>query len=112
MPADLRYGRLVWATVKDRNGFRKSRPGVILTPTDEITENSPLVIVAVTTTFRDPPPSDHVLLPWHPTGRVVTKLTWRSAAVISWLETAYTDEVESFGGVVPAEVMRKIEAQV
>lgn len=112
MPADLRYGRLVWVVVKDRNGYRKTRPGIIVTPTEEISDTEPIVVVAVTTSFKDPPPSDHVPLPWHPSGRVLTKLTRRSAAVTSWLETAYADEIESFGGDVPSNIMRLIEAQL
>lgn len=110
---DLRYGRLVWTVVKDRNGFRKKRPGIIVTPTDDIDVHVPLVIVAVTTSFSDPPPSDVIELPWHSDPRrVMTRLARRSAAVPAWLETIYPDEIDSFGGDVPAHIMAKIETML
>jgi hypothetical protein len=33
-PLPLEQGRIVWAEVADANGFRKLRPGVILTASD------------------------------------------------------------------------------
>jgi hypothetical protein len=50
----FRSGQIVWATVRDRNGFRKSRPVIILTPDEEIKINQPLVVMAITTTFQSP----------------------------------------------------------
>jgi len=77
--SELRYGRVIWAVLKDDNGFRKRRPAVILTPTNEITATEPFVVAAVTTTFRDSPPPDHVELPWNPDARrVSTRLAQRS----------------------------------
>ena len=100
-------------TLKDHNGFRKQRPAIIVTPTDEILPNQPLVVMAVTTKFPDPPPSDHVLLPWNPDPRRVgTKLARRSAAVATWLETLYPDEVLDFKGDVPASIMRELQLRL
>ena len=109
--SELRYGRLIWAVLKDRNGFRKRRPAVILTPSDQITTTEPFVVAAVTTTFGSPPPPGHVELPWNPDPRrVSTRLAQRSAAVVSWLETLYADEVEEAKGDVPRRTMERIQA--
>ena len=107
---ELRYGRIVWAVLKDHNGFRKNRPGIVLTPTHEISSNQPLVIVCVTTTFPDHPPVKHVPLPWNPNPRrVVTQLARRSAAVVDWLDVLYPDEILELKGDVPDRVMEEIQ---
>jgi mRNA-degrading endonuclease toxin of MazEF toxin-antitoxin module len=109
--SELRYGRLIWAVLKDRNGFRKRRPAVILTPSDEINETDPFVVAAVTTTFASPPPPNHVELPWNADPRrVSTRLARRSAAVVSWIQAVYADEVEEVSGDVPARTMQRIQA--
>ena len=97
--SELRYGRVIWAVLKDHNGVRKRRPAVILAPTNQISATEPFVVAAVTTTFRNPPPADHVELPWNPDARrVSTRLAQRSAAVVSWLEPLYADEVDEAQG--------------
>ena len=57
---ELREAQIVWVIVRDRNGFRKRRPAIILTPTSEISGAQPLVIMAVTTTYPDPAPPEHI----------------------------------------------------
>src|SRR3954462_11350943 len=102
MMTNLQCGQTVWAVLKDRNGFRKQRPGIVLTPTSQIANDRPIVILCVTTTFGDPPPPDHVLLPWnHDPRRVQTGLAQRSAAVIGWLDTVYPDEILEIKGRIP-----------
>ena len=65
--------------------------------------------MAITTTFRDPPPPNHVELPWNPDPRrVSTGLARRSAAVLNWLESVYLDEVDEVIGTVPPKLMRHI----
>ena len=97
--------------MKDRNGFRKRRPAVILTPTDQISPRDPLVVAAVTTTFSEPPPADHIALPCNRDARRVgTRLAQRSAAVVSWLVPIYSDEVEEAKGDVPSHTMVRIQA--
>ena len=109
----LRHGRIVWATVRDLNGFRKDRPAVVLTPTDEIDDGQPLVLMGVTTTFPDPPPPHHVPLPWNADPRRVgTRLARRSAAVVTWLDTCYPDEVIDVAGDVPAPIMAELQRQL
>jgi len=69
--------------------------------------------MAVTTTFGDPPPKYHVLLPWnHDPRRVRTRLAQRSAAVVTWLDTIYPDEVVETKGDVPPGVMEELQRQL
>jgi mRNA-degrading endonuclease toxin of MazEF toxin-antitoxin module len=108
--SDLRYGRIVWAVLKDHNGFRKRRPGIVVTPTHQITTDSPLVIVCITTSFGDPPPANHILLPWNvDPRRVKTRLAQRSAAVLDWLDKIYADEILDVKGQVPPAIMAEIQ---
>jgi mRNA-degrading endonuclease toxin of MazEF toxin-antitoxin module len=105
-------GRIVWAVVADRNGVAKRRPVVIVTPTSQINARDAFVVMAVTTTFADPAPPDHVELPWTNRGHPVTRLTRRSAAVIPWLATVTADDVEGFAGDVPAKQLREIRGKL
>ena len=107
-----RRGRIVWAEIPDHNGHAKLRPAIVLTPTSEIKEHAPLVVVALTTTYPDPAPDDHVELPWHNAKHPVTRLNQRSAAVISWLSTITPEQVEGFAGDTPARQMRVIEEKL
>ena len=110
---ELRYGRIVWATLKDPRGFRKERPGIILTPTAEIRVDAPLVLMAVTTTFPDPPPPNHVPLPWNADPRASARASaQRSAAVVDWLDTVYPDEVTAVKGDLPPRVLRELEQRL
>src|SRR5258708_6590682 len=106
----LRYGRLILARIADRNGFQKERPAIIVTPTARIADEEPLLVVAVTTTFPDPPPANHVSLPWNPDPRrVITRLATRSAAVVDWLAAIRPADVLDVKGEVPAKQMRAIQ---
>jgi mRNA-degrading endonuclease toxin of MazEF toxin-antitoxin module len=99
--------------VRDHNGFRKTRPVIILTPNDEIGIDQPLVVMAVTTTYPHPVPKDHVELPWNPDSRrVSTGLSRRSAAVVTWLDTAYADEVMEVIGTVPTKIINNIRERL
>ncbi len=110
---DLAEGQIVWAIVRDHNGFRKRRPAIIVTPTVEISDEEPVVLLAITTTYPDPAPPDHIELPWHPDRRrTSTGLARRSAAVLTWLETVYVDEIDSIIGVVHAKLMNAIRQRL
>lgn len=99
--------------MRDRNGFRKDRPAIILTPTAQISVAEPIVVMAITTSFPDPPPPYHIPLPWHvDSRRVRTRLAQRSAAVVTWLDTLYPDEVIDLAGDVPAPLMRDIQERL
>jgi hypothetical protein len=94
--------------VRDRQGAQKRRPVVVLTPTADVRDDEPIIVIAITTSYRDPPPADCVELPWHPAGRSLTKLRKRSAAVLSWVTEIDVDGVLEFGGDVPVKVMMEI----
>ena len=64
--------------------------------------------MAITTTFGEPPPPDHVELPWHRQGHPVTRLRQRSAAVVSWLATVLPEDVEAYAGEVPPKLLAQI----
>ena len=113
MMSPLVQGQIVQAEVCDpQGGNRKRRPLVIVTATSEISDQEPLVAVAVTSRFREPLQDDEVLLPWHPAGNVRTKLRKPCVAKCSWLcQIAVTDVVEQ-RGFVPREQLREIIARV
>ena len=109
----IRSGSIVWAIVRDARGYRKRRPVVVLTPDAEIAADQPLALMAITTTYPDPPPSNCVELPWNPDRRkVTTGLARRSAAVLDWLESAYPDEIDELIGLVPPARMRVIMSRL
>ena len=111
-PPDLRRGRIVWAEVVDPRGNAKRRPALILTPTETIRDDEPLIVMAITTTYPDPAPDDHVELPWTNRGHPITKLNRRSAAVVPWLDEIRSEGIVGFGGDVPAKQMREIETKL
>lgn len=110
--AHLELGRIVWAEIPDPNGFRKLRPGIVITATDQIRETGPLHLVAVTSRIPDPLPDDHVLLPWHPQGHARTRLNRKCAAVCSWVCRIATDDIRDGAGVVPGECLLRILSKV
>jgi len=60
---------VVWAELVDPNGYRKVRPGVVVTPTADINSGKPVRVVAITTRLPNPLPDDYDLLPWIGKGR-------------------------------------------
>ena len=108
----LAQGSIVWARIPDPRGLIKRRPVVILTDAGEIVLNGPIVGVAVTTSFPDPPPRIYVELPCHSRGHPATRLTRRSAAVCNWLVQLQPSDVEEIKGVVPTQTMLSIVNRV
>jgi hypothetical protein len=102
---ELRRGRIIWATIRDHNGVPKQRPLIVITATDDIRSDEPFEVMAVSTTFPDPPPDECVLLPWHPTGKSITGLRRRSAAVTDWIDAIRPTDVVEYGADVPPTIM-------
>ena len=69
-------------------------------------------MTAITTTFPEPAPEDHVPLPWHPQGRVLTKLRKRSAAVLTWISQVHPEDVIQLHGDVPVGLMLEILGRI
>ena len=105
---NLRRGRIVWVSVKDRNGFEKVRPAIVLTRTEAITEDALFEVMAITTSFPDPAPVNYVALPWQRPAHPITRLGERSAAVLNWLDRVSAASVKSYAGDVPRKLMRYI----
>jgi hypothetical protein len=115
MPAargQLTQGSVVWARVSDPRGHQKLRPLVILTDSSEIVLDSPVVGVAVTTSFPDPPTREYVELPWASHGHPATRLRRRSAAACRWLVRLLPSEVEDVKGYVPSKVLLLVMQRV
>jgi hypothetical protein len=82
---------------------------VVLTPTDEIGAGRPIAVMAITTTYPEPPPAKHIELPWHnDPRRVGTGLGKRCAAVVNWLRFVEAEEIVELAGDVPAKLMLEI----
>lgn len=109
----LQQGSIIWVVVADKGGVNpKCRPAVVVTPTDEITDDDTFVVVAATSTFTKPLPENQIELPWKAGGHPVTGLYKRCVAVCDWLAEVSHSDVDSIGGIVPPAVLRKILAQI
>jgi hypothetical protein len=87
----------------------KKRAGVIVTAIDQISDDRPFVVVAVTSTFSEPLLGTQVKLPWNQDRRKVrTGLTKPVVAKCDWLCAIRKEDVESYGGVVPPAVLLEI----
>lgn len=96
----------------DRNGFTKRRPLLIITATRDILLDQPIVGLAVTTTFPDPPPLNCVPLPWQPEGHPATGLRRRSAAVCNWPVVLRPSEIDQIAGYVPTKTLLRVLSRV
>jgi hypothetical protein len=86
---------------------------MILTPTTEILPDEPLAVIAITTTFPEPPTWKYVELPWNPDPRrTSTGLARRSAVVIGWLDTVYADEIDGIIGTVPPRTFAEVQTRL
>ena len=85
----------------------------MLSPTEEVGAGDQIAVMAITSTFPEPPPPFHVPLPWHPDPkRVGTHLGKRCAAVINWLRFVDPRDIEDFAGDVPPKLLLEILAQL
>lgn len=108
----LKQGTIGWAEVPDPQGDIKQRPVVIVTESDEIVLDEPILAVAVTTTFPNPPTREYVELPWFRLGHPATNLSKRSAAVCNWLVSLRPSDLISVRGYVPTKYLREIIIKV
>jgi hypothetical protein len=87
---------------------RKCRPSVIVTATQDIKPDEPLVVVAISGEFRELPAEHYVKMLWHRAGHPKTKLYKPCAAICSWVKSISAADIEEFGGVVPPQHLAKI----
>ena len=104
----VRQGSIPWASVRSPNGQIKTRPIVVITATDEIVLDGPIVGVAVSTLVSVPVPDEHIELPWQPQGHPATRLRRRSVAVCNWLVEVHFSELEPTEAYVPSKTMLRI----
>jgi hypothetical protein len=83
---------------------RKLRPAVVI----DMVDADSFLAVAGSTSFPEPLPNECVLLPWHPEGKVKTKLKRKTVAVCNWMVKLGVAEVREIGGFVPPEIMKAI----
>lgn len=110
--SDLRQGDIVYANINDGNGSVKQRPGVVVTPTEDIQAGDPVAVAAITKSIPNPVPPAKIVLPYCPNNSSRTRLTVRCAAVADWISDVVGDEVETKGGYVPEKLMRQIIEQI
>lgn len=108
----LRQGSVVAVQIRPSRGDPKVRPVVVISASDDIAPDRPVVGVAVTTTFPHPAPEGMIELPWFPRGHPATGLARRSAAVCNWLVEFTPEDVLSVRGGVPESILLKILANV
>jgi PemK-like, MazF-like toxin of type II toxin-antitoxin system len=108
----LQLGSVVWAELEDANGYRKVRPVVVASPTEDIQAGRPIHVVAITVRLPDPLPEDHVLLPWDRQGRARSGLRRRCAAVASWHAEIAVGDVQEVVGIMPPAVMGELLGKV
>lgn len=111
---ELRLGSIVWHPVPDARGDAKEnpRPIVILTPTEEIILDQPIVGVAVSTRVSEPPSPNEVPLPYSRLGHPATRLRRRCVAVCNWLVEVRPTELRPVEGYVPAKTLARILRRV
>src|SRR4051794_13099996 len=106
MSSPLAQGRIVWVTVPDpRGGNPKARPGVIVTPTAQISPGGTVVVAAVTTLLGQAPFAETVELPSDPAGHPQTRLKRPSEVVCTWLIEVPVADVRDSGGFLPPDVL-------
>jgi len=83
-----------------------------VTADDDISAEADLTVIALTTTFTNPPPDFCLPVAWHPRGHPVTRLQQRTAAVVNWLSRIRPTDIVGFGGEVPSKTLQKILAKL
>lgn len=110
----LHYGQVIWAKVRDHNGFEKKRPLLILNPDDEITASLPLVCAAITTRFKAALSPAQISLPWTAPdqGRSPTGL-WKPCVVaLDWMIEVDHGDVVRILGQLPEKVLKDIQQRL
>jgi len=108
----LQLGSVVWAELDDPNGYRKMRPGVVVTPTADIHAGKPVRVVAITSRLPNPLPDDYVLLPWDRQGKARSGLRRRCAAVASWHVKIPVGALQEEVGILPPQAMGELLTKI
>jgi len=90
----------------------KLRPGVIVTPNNELNQCHHIVLAAITTRFDLPLPATKIQLPWSRAGDSRTGLRKSSVVVANWLVTITPSDVDEIAGVVPSNILIELLNQL
>jgi mRNA-degrading endonuclease toxin of MazEF toxin-antitoxin module len=108
---ELHRGDIVLLSVDDPNGYnRKVRPVVVIS--DPRNDPEPVVGVCISSCIESSQPAHHILLPFHPQGRVGTGLKSRCVAKCDWRVSFPSRDVVRVIGFVPENILAEIIAQV
>lgn len=102
------YGQIVQANAPDHNGNWKIRPVVIITPTDEIVSDEPIIVICVSTQIERPIPEHHVKLPWQRGRHPRTGLDQENVAKCNWMAIIYERDIMYQRGFAPSAQLAKI----
>ncbi len=103
--SNLLPGRIIRAEIIDRNGYKKERPAVIVSPvpTDD---DSTFIVFALTTRFEKPHPPNEVFLEADPER---TRGTWvkKDCIVACWWANEITrkDVIETAGMIEAPQIL-------
>ena len=105
----LQQGSIIWVVVSDQAGRNpKCRPAVVVTPSEDISDDDTFIVVASTSKFSKPLPDNRIELPWKHGKHPVTGLYMRCVAVCDWLAEIAHEDVEGIAGIVPPRLLAKI----
>ena len=104
----LQAGLIIQARVKPKHGQEKVRPGLILTPTEDIQKGEPIVCLAITGSPLYPCRPEYVPVPWARNGHVSTGLRKPSFVVCNWSFVICASQVVSVKGFLPKKYLTEI----
>ncbi len=109
----LQQGSIVWVELVDPAGRNpKTRPAVVLTPSNEILPGGTIYVAAASSTFNEPLPVNQVVLPWHPQKHPVTGLRKKCVVMCEWIAEIDPAHILEIGGVCPPSHLFQILARL
>ena len=107
------FGRVIWVELLDPQGRNpKCRPAIIITPTDDITPDGEVRVVAISTSLDAAPPEVQVALQFDPRGACRTGLREQCVAVCNWVVRIPVASIREYVGTVPGKTMYEIGEKV
>ncbi len=107
------FGRVIWAELLDPQGRNpKCRPAIIITPTDDITPDGKVRVVAISTRLDAAPPEVQVPLQYDPRGACRTGLREPCVAVCNWIVHSSLTTIRDYAGRVPGKTMYEIGEKI
>ena len=91
--------------ISDARGNTKKRPVLVISDTSQHILDQPVIVLAITTTFPDPPSSNQVQLPWDARRHRATRLARRSAVVCNWVTSVPVSDLKPTGGFLPKKYL-------